>query len=58
MQIGTLVRWTGDSLEDFGCLGLVSKHVGDRFWVTWSDGATIDYVYGCTHSKRVEVVCE
>ena len=58
MQLGTLVRWTGDNDEDYGCLGVVSKHNTERFWVTWTDGEVVDYIYGCTHSKRVEIVCE
>ena len=58
MQVGTLVRWTGDYDEDHGCLGIVSKDTGERFWVTWSDGEVVDYIYNNSHSKRVEVVCK
>ena len=58
MEVGTLVRWTGESDEDYGSLGIVSKDTGHRFWVTWADGEVVDYVYGNSHSKQVEMVCK
>ncbi len=58
MQIGTLVRWTGDNDEDYGALGIVTKICGSIFWVSWSDGEVVDYLRGCSHAKKVEVLCE
>jgi len=58
MRIGTLVRWTGESVEDYGSLGIISKETLSRFWVTWTDGEVVPYIYGDCHSKLVEIVCE
>jgi len=58
VEVGTLVRWTGES-DDYGCLGIVSKNTGERYWITWADGEVVDYVCGNTHAKRIEVLlCE
>ena len=57
MQIGSLVRWIGES-DDYGSLGIVSKMCGNIFWVSWSDGAVVDYVRGNSHAKKMEVVCQ
>jgi len=56
MKIGTLVRWTAENDEDYGCLGVVTKDNGYIFWVTWADGDVVDY----SHKLRVnlEVLCE
>lgn len=58
MQIGTLVRWIGQS-NDYGSVGVVSRIRGNLFWVTWADGCVVDYVRGNTHAKKMEVLlCE
>jgi len=57
MQIGTLVRWIGES-DDYGSVGVVSRICGNLFWVTWSDGEVVDYVRGNTHAKKMEVLCK
>jgi len=58
MKIGTLVRWTAENDEDYGCLGVVTKDNGYIFWVTWADGDVVDYEYGHKHTTYVEVLCE
>ena len=57
MRVGTLVRWIGKSI-DYGSIGVVSEVCGDIIWVTWSDGAVVDYVRGNTHANKVEVLCK
>ena len=58
MQIGTLVRWIGQS-NDYGSVGVVTETHGNIFWVTWADGEVVDYVLGNTHAKKMEVLlCE
>ena len=58
MKIGTLVRWTAENDEDYGCLGVVFKTNEYEFWVNWSDGEVVDYPYACKHTTYVEVLCE
>ena len=58
MQVGTIVRWIGES-DDYGSVGVVSKTCGNIIWVTWADGEVVDYVRGNTHAKKIEVLlCE
>ena len=57
MQVGTLVRWIGES-DDYGSVGVVSEVCGNIIWVTWSDGEVVDYVRGCSHANKVEVLCK
>ena len=58
MRIGTLVRWTAHSDEDYGCIGVVFKKTIHQFWVNWADGEVVDYMYGEKHTSYVEVICE
>jgi hypothetical protein len=57
MQVGTIVKWIGES-DDYGSVGVVSKTCGNIIWVTWADGEVVDYVWGNTHAKRIEVLCK
>ena len=58
MRIGTLVRWSAHSDEDYGCLGVVFKADEWHFSVNWADGEVVDYEYGHKHTNYVEVLCK